>query len=104
LKTSVPVQTPVRGLLLPSGHLLLARSVAVNPYELDILLSRHDAATGALDASFENAGEFRIDLGPGNDSPLALAIQPSGKVLVGGRTWQPHTGADYFLLRLPTGP
>lgn len=51
----------------------------------DAVVSRHSSADGTADAAFGSAGWRFLDTGHVRSSGFAVALQPDGKVLVGGR-------------------
>jgi uncharacterized delta-60 repeat protein len=63
----------------PDGRIVVVGSTSTG------LAVARITATGALDTSFSGDGLLTIDLG-GNDVAQAVAIQPDGKILVGGST------------------
>ncbi len=50
---------------------------------------------GALDAGFGNGGKVLIPVSSGNDYGMSLALQPNGKIILGGYT---HNGSNNDLL------
>lgn len=54
---------------------------------------------GVIDQTFGSAGLDTISFGAGPDEAYALAVQPDGKILVGGITTQ-NAQADFALIRL----
>jgi uncharacterized delta-60 repeat protein len=56
-------------------------------------------ADGTLDTSFNGTGMATITFGEWAES-AALALQPDGKILVGGRGPIAHTGMEYVVARL----
>jgi uncharacterized delta-60 repeat protein len=61
---------------------------------------------GTLDTSFASDGTATIDLddhsfgSSGDDGALAMAVQPDGKVVLGGYAWRPQQGSNQALARL----
>jgi len=53
---------------------------------------------GSQDSSFNSDGVFRFNLANDNEEASAIALQPDGKILVGGMG--KTTGEDDFILRL----
>jgi uncharacterized delta-60 repeat protein len=52
-----------------------------------LLIPSAQATPGALDPSFGQGGKVTTPIGPGNDSAYALALQPDGKLVAAGNTW-----------------
>lgn len=64
-----------------------------------MLLPRPAAATeGGLDTTFGNGGKVTTKIGNGNDNAWAAAVQPDGKILAVGFTWNGHDN-DFALVR-----
>src|SRR5262249_54988064 len=53
---------------------------------------------GSLDTSFHGTGKVTTAIGPGNDEASALALQPDGKLVVAGRSYN-GSNADFALAR-----
>lgn len=47
-------------------------------------------ADGTLDSSFGTGGYVTTAIGSGSDSALAVAIQPDGKIIAAGKSWEPQ--------------
>lgn len=84
--------TPMAGLCLPDGKILLARRLdAATAGQSDVQLVRLDGNTGLPDASFGQNGVHLLDMDSwqsgldGVESPYALAALDGGEVLVMGR-------------------
>lgn len=97
------VEDSIHGVaLLPDGRILVAGNVdrsATN--EEDFALARF-LPNGALDPSFGNAGRVQTDLrGGSHDQAQEIALQPDGRILVGGRSGVPAMLAseDFVVLR-----
>lgn len=60
---------------------------------------------GRLDSSFSGDGRFSRDFGYGDDLGAAVAVQPDGRIVVGGvASYRYRTEADFAVLRLrPNG-
>jgi uncharacterized delta-60 repeat protein len=84
----------------PDGRIVVAGSSEQGPAQIDFAVIRL-TANGQLDAGFGNAGIAVFDFFGGTDRARALALQPDGRILVGGDS---NTGAaggqDFALLRL----
>jgi uncharacterized delta-60 repeat protein len=96
-------------LLQPDGKILLAGSLqrTVNGSQQGNFLAVRFDTNGSLDPSFGNGGIAEIDTGEGEVS-WALALQPDGKILLGGNGWAGHLYGDLgwatLIARLsPTG-
>lgn len=86
--------------LQPDGKILLAGSNYVPPF--DVFITVRFTAAGIADPSFGNNGIVLTSLGVSFDgNPNAIAIQPDGKILVGGVAIGPVGGtwADFGLVR-----
>ncbi|HNL13877.1 MAG TPA: DUF4347 domain-containing protein, partial [Accumulibacter sp.] len=81
--------------LQPDGKILVA-GFRLNG-DQDFAVVRYNA-DGSLDTSFSGDGMLTTAIGPGYDTAYSLAIQPDGKILVGG---QAYNGAnmDFALAR-----
>jgi uncharacterized delta-60 repeat protein len=67
----------------PSGGILVAGSTdAFNPPHADFVVTRFDTS-GGLDTSFGSGGFSHADFN-GDDSAQSIALQPDGKILLGG--------------------
>jgi uncharacterized delta-60 repeat protein/uncharacterized repeat protein (TIGR01451 family) len=73
----------------PDGHILVAGATDTNPMTLsanqnsDFLLLRLNA-NGSLDTSFGTGGKVITDFSGKNDGARDLALQPDGRILLGG--------------------
>jgi uncharacterized delta-60 repeat protein len=88
--------------LQPDGRLLLAlaHSEAGN---LGFAVVRLEA-DGRVDANFGAGGLARLDIGPGQDAPLGLALQADGRIVVVGSSLNTATSFDFVVARLlPNG-
>jgi uncharacterized delta-60 repeat protein len=74
----------------PDGKILLA-GVAHNGFGADFALLRYNV-DGTLDSNFGDNGVVTTDLG--DDHGYSVTVQPDGKILVAGETWN---GSDYDL-------
>lgn len=93
--------------MAPSGKVVLAGTsehtgcFGIGPgTEVDAALARVDVATGLLDPGSGNGGRVRLE----NDQVVrarAVAVQPDGRVVVGGDTAScSRATIAYFVLRL----
>jgi len=61
-------------------------------------------ADGSADTTFGAAGLARLEIGPGVDAPLGLALQADGRIVVVGSALNTATSYDFVVARLlPTG-
>jgi uncharacterized delta-60 repeat protein len=85
----------------PDGKIVVAGSSDQGATRLDFAVLRYNA-DGTLDSSFGNGGKVTADFGSDTDRAWALALQPDGKIVVGGEAnmGSGATGVDFALLRL----
>lgn len=76
--------------LQPDGKIVVA-GAAQNGAHTDFALVRY-LPNGALDSLFGNNGIVMTAVGPQADYGTGVALQPDGRILVGGRAWN---GVDY---------
>lgn len=90
-------------LLQPDGKIVVAGYVYFNT-DYDFAVVRY-LPDGTLDNSFGNAGIVISAIGDYNDYALTAALQPDGKILLGGEARTPGvTTTDFTLVRyLPNG-
>ena len=69
----------------PDGFILVTGFVGGSTYTslFDFGLARY-SSSGVLDSSFGNGGKVKTDFSSGSDEATSLALQPDGKILVGG--------------------
>ena len=61
-------------------------------------------ASGSLDTTFGSNGFVTLTFGGSNENGAAIAVQPDGKIVVGGRSTFAGTGTDMVVARLlPNG-
>ena len=90
LATSVAVQTD--GKIVLTGY----KNVGIN--DNDIVLLRY-TSDGSLDPTFDGDGMVSTEVGTGSDEfASSIAIQPDGKILIGGRAYN-GSDTDLALLR-----
>jgi uncharacterized delta-60 repeat protein len=82
--------------LQPDGKIVAVGSAD----RLDFAIARVNG-DGALDATFGNEGTVITDFNDNNDSALAVAIQPDGKIVAAGYV-RSSSGADFDLVRYPS--
>ncbi len=89
--------------ILPDGRIVTAGTVAVNFFSADFSIVRLNS-NGTFDASFDGDGKVTVNIADqavgGNDFGYALAIQPDGKIVVGGESEFLNTARDFSLARL----
>ena len=89
----------------PDGRIVVAGSTARGGADTDVLLLRY-LPDGTLDAGFGSGGTVITSFGSDADRALAVAIQPDGRIVVGGETQSgaSTSGVDFALARyLPDG-
>lgn len=85
--------------VLSDGKILLAGSTYSSGNGDDIALVRYNS-DGTLDQSFNGSGKLSVDFGD-DESAYTMLIQPDGKLLLGGRTYNATLDeAKYLLARL----
>ncbi|HTP45431.1 MAG TPA: choice-of-anchor Q domain-containing protein [Casimicrobiaceae bacterium] len=97
---SLPLFVAISGFAVDaSGRGVIAGSTVPIPNQVHTFVARLTNA-GALDASFGSGGVATFSISPVNDQGRSVAIQPDGKIVVGGRT-RPTPGvfsSDLFLV------
>ena len=90
--TSVAIQSDGKLVVLGHTNKLTIGVFAVVRYQVN----------GSLDSSFANNGKFTYNLFTNNDRSQSIAVQPDGKILIGGHAeTNTSTGeSDFILLRL----
>jgi uncharacterized delta-60 repeat protein len=71
--------------LQPDGK-LVAAGTSGNGGNSDLALARYNP-DGSLDTSFNGTGEVTSGIGSGDDGASALALQPDGKLVAAGHSW-----------------
>ena len=82
--------------LQPDGKLVLAGR-SNNGANDDFALVRYNA-DGSLDTSFNGTGKVMTAIGSGPDSANALVLQPDGKLVAAGHSWQGSPSNNDFAL------
>jgi uncharacterized delta-60 repeat protein len=77
----------------PDGKILLGGSCSG-----DFCIARFDS-NGTLDTSFGDSGKVIQPIGSANDSGNSLAIQPDGKILLGGYCFRSVSSYDFCIAR-----
>jgi uncharacterized delta-60 repeat protein len=89
--------------LQPDGKLLVAGTVDESPKGKSFALARFNA-DGSLDAGFGTGGQVITSFGSQSDEAFAIALQPDGRIVLGGHTATLTRGIDFALARyLPDG-
>jgi len=83
---------------LQSDGKVLVAGQAADGSQIDMMVARL-GTDGTLDADFGSGGKVRIAFGSGNDYATGIALQPDGKILVGGYA-RIGTTYDFALARL----
>jgi uncharacterized delta-60 repeat protein len=86
--------------LQPDGKIVMAGWNWPNS-DLDFCLMRFNS-DGSFDNSFGTLGKVTTNLGPGNDEARNLALQPDGKIVVTGLSFNASGNADYVVARYTT--
>jgi uncharacterized delta-60 repeat protein len=82
----------------PDGKLVAAGwSSNGSGYNDDFALVRYNP-DGSLDTSFNGSGKLTTSFGPGDDEATALALQPDGKPVAAGPSWN-GSNVDFALVR-----
>ena len=89
--------------LQADGKLLVAGSVDETPKGKSFAMARFNA-DGSLDTTFGTAGHVITSFGSQSDEAFAIAVQPDGRIVLGGHTYTAERGVDFALARyLPDG-
>ena len=84
ISSSANYDTLSAAVLQSDGKIVVAGSRGYYPAARDFVLARYNT-DGSLDASFGSGGEVTTDFGNHTDDQAsAMALQPDGKILVGG--------------------
>jgi len=81
----------------PDGKLIVAGTRETETIDRDVLLVRYDV-DGTPDAGFGSGGVVTTSIRRPDDA-MALALQPDGKLVAGGRSSDEATGYDFVLVR-----
>jgi len=84
--------------LQPDGKILVAGNGS-NGHDFSLMRLNAD---GSLDTSFDGDGTALIPVGSSTDNGYSLALQPGGKILVAGSSYNGSNGYDFSLVRLHT--
>ncbi|SEI76937.1 delta-60 repeat domain-containing protein [Azotobacter beijerinckii] len=88
--------------VLPDGKILMAGSsydYSENSTYFDFSVIRLNA-DGSLDTSFGGGGEAIADIDGNSDFGNSLLVQPDGKILVAGRSYNPGYDTEFSVARL----
>jgi len=80
------------------GKILVAGTTEVSASGYDFALVRYNA-DGSLDTGFGTGGKVTTAFGNGPDKAYAIAVQPDGKIVIGGEATFTATGYDFALAR-----
>lgn len=83
----------------PDGRIVMAGTVTIGT-GTDLGVARY-TADGALDEGFGTLGKVTTDFDNGLDQAFSLALQPDGKILVAGTSFN-NTNYDWVLVRYNT--
>jgi uncharacterized delta-60 repeat protein len=82
--------------LQPDGKIVVAGYSLIGS-NADIVVARYNS-NGSLDTSFDGDGRVRTSVVPGSDYGSSVTIQPDGKILVAGNSFN-GTNTDFALVR-----
>ncbi|KFE66236.1 delta-60 repeat domain-containing protein [Hyalangium minutum] len=80
------------------GKILVAGTTEAGASGYDFALVRYNT-NGSLDTAFGTGGKVTTAFGNGPDKAYAIAVQPDGKILLGGEASFTATGLDFALAR-----
>lgn len=82
--------------LQPDGKIIAAGQASSDGGHFNFALVRYNP-DGSPDSDFGSDGLIITDFNGSNDGASAIALQPDGKILVGGNSYNgdPYTGTDY---------
>ncbi len=87
--------------LQPDGKIVVAGTSSRYP-QFDMAVARYNP-DGSLDTTFDGDGRVKVDFQNSDERGYAVAVQPDGKIIVGGVSYI-STWGDFALVRLcPTG-
>lgn len=87
-------------LVLDGGAVYQAGRSEPTASDHDVKVLKYNASDGTLDTSFGTGGVFTYDGGNGIDDSDALAVDSTGRVLVGGKSANAAGDFDMLVLRL----
>jgi uncharacterized delta-60 repeat protein len=83
------------------GKILVAGSTNEGTSIQRFVVARYNS-NGSLDTTFGTGGKVITSFGSGPDRAYAMAVQPDGKIVVGGEATVAATGLDFALARYNT--
>jgi uncharacterized delta-60 repeat protein len=89
------------GLVLQPDGKLVAAGYSWNGSNNDFAVARYNA-DGSLDAGFGAGGKLTTAIGAGMDEAYGLALQPDGRLVVAGKSWN-NSNPDFALARYVGG-
>lgn len=101
VETAFPFESAAHDVAVQrDGKIVVAGSDSGAHVSASFALARYDE-DGARDPSFGKDGRVLTHLGPLNGGAFALAIQPNGRIIVGGfrETWNRHKRTEGVLIR-----
>jgi uncharacterized delta-60 repeat protein len=84
--------------LQPDGKIVLS-GFSSNGTSTDFSLIRLNA-NGSLDTTFNGTGKVIVPVGAGDDEAYSVTVQPDGKIVVSGASWDASNSSDFSLIRL----
>ena len=88
------------GLVIQDDWSIVVGGYEMNGVDSNFALTRY-TPNGILDGTFGNNGKVITSMGPGNSIIHSLALQPDGKILAAGWTWN-GTDNDFAIARYNT--
>jgi uncharacterized delta-60 repeat protein len=85
-------------LVQPDGRIIAVGTASEGSPNSDFALARYNP-DGSLDPSWGNGGKVTTDLFGNTDFAFDAVLQPDGKVVAVGETFDPTTGLDFALAR-----
>jgi uncharacterized delta-60 repeat protein len=83
------------------GKIVLAGSARLSGTNYDFALARYNS-DGTLDTTFSLDGKLTTDFGSTKEGAVAVAIQPNGRIVVAGTTYNNTSNANFALARYTT--
>jgi len=87
--------------LQADGKILVAGTVNESPKGKSFALARYNS-DGSLDTAFGSNGIVITSFGSQSDEAFAIAVQPDGKIVLGGHAMSATRGLDFALARYET--
>lgn len=86
----------------PDGKIVVAGKTLIPGYPVsgtdDFALARYNQ-DGSPDTSFDGDGEITTDFGGSSERAFALTVQPDGRLVVAGQSYNSQNGGDFALAR-----